>query len=146
MDLGRPAASPTEQRATAMERKQSPGQNWAELASQGWTMVAGEEAGTALRVRIDTCERGGCVHLEQMAYSPTVGWYRQKMFSLPRSMAGELSRLLRMGECLLPAGGAGVESKACSDCDSEHAGSLPFALAGQGQGEPGKPEPSRRSG
>jgi hypothetical protein len=74
----------------------------ADLSAQGWTMLPGSEPGTALRLCLEPCPKGGCVHLQQMAYSPTLGWYRQKSFSLPREMLGDLARLLRVSQCLLP--------------------------------------------
>ena len=74
-----------------------------ELATHGTTMLPGQAPGTALRISAESCHRGGCVHLEQMAHSRTLGWYRQKSFAIPRSELAALARLLRMADCLLPA-------------------------------------------
>lgn len=76
-------------------------QQLTELASHGSTMVPGAEAGTAIRIRVESCPKGGCLHLEQMAYSHTLGWYRQKSFQVPRELVGSLAQVLRMGQCLL---------------------------------------------
>jgi len=71
-----------------------------ELACDGMTWLAGERPGTAIRVAVETCPKGGCAHLDQMAHSPTLGWYRQRRFTVPRSMVGDLARLLRMSDCM----------------------------------------------
>ncbi len=64
-------------------------------------VILGERPGTAVRVRQHDCE-GGCVHLEQLAYSPTIGWYRQKTFCVPREMLDDLTRTLNHAKCLMP--------------------------------------------
>ena len=73
-----------------------------DLEEHGAVMLAGREPGTALRVRLESCPKGGCAHIEQMAYSDTLGWYRQRAFSVPRDMIEPLARLLHMSHCLLP--------------------------------------------
>jgi hypothetical protein len=72
-----------------------------ELASDGTTWLAGADPGTAIRVAVEGCAKGGCAHLDQMAYSPTLGWYRQRRFTVPREMIGELARSLRMCDCVM---------------------------------------------
>lgn len=120
-------------------------ENWTRLASEGSAMLPGPEPGTGLRVRVESCVRGGCVHLEQVAYSPTMGWYRQKSFTVPREMIGDLSRMLRMSDCLLPRHEKGSATASCPAIPAEaDAETLPFKLT------PEMPvpahEPERRSG
>lgn len=85
-----------------MNPTSDPSDLWYELASDGTTMLPGPEPGTAIRVVLESCPRGGSAHLDQMAHSPTLGWYRQRRFTVPRAMLGQMARLLRMGDCLLP--------------------------------------------
>lgn len=130
-----------------MERPNEKADNWTRLASDGAAMLPGPEPGTGLRIRVESCQRGGCVHLEQVAYSPTMGWYRQKSFTVPREMIGDLSRLLRMSDCLLPRHEKGSAAAPCpaasAQADTETL-PLPFKLTPEMPGPAHEPE--RRSG
>ena len=127
----------------------------AELARDGQSMIPGNEPGTALRLTAESCASGGCVHLEQMAYSRTLGWYRQKRFSVPRDMVGALARTLRMADCLMPDTPAGTDeptdaphsaesSTATEPAAASESGPLPFNAHAASQ--TGAPRKRKRSG
>jgi hypothetical protein len=63
--------------------------------------IPGPECGTALRVHM-VDQLDGDVRLEQLAFSPTLGWYVQKSFRIPGCMLGDLIRQLRKADCLVP--------------------------------------------
>lgn len=70
-------------------------------AEEGTVTIPGPECGAALRVHV-VGGLDGEVCLEQLAYSPTLGWYVQKSFHIPGCMLGDLIRQLRKADCLIP--------------------------------------------
>lgn len=106
---------------------------WQQLAAEGVASLPGAEPGTAVRIVLESCPKGGCAHLDQMAYSPTLGWYRQRRFTVPRDMLGEMARLLRMGDCLMPP----AQRSPSAPCDeaslSSDSTDAPLPFPGPGQ-------------
>src|SRR5687767_13903081 len=73
-----------------------PGPTERELAT-----LPGPQPGTALRVRVEPGHEG-YVRLEQLAYTPGLGWYTQKSFCIPGELLGALVPQLRKADCLIP--------------------------------------------
>jgi hypothetical protein len=63
--------------------------------------IPGAAPGTALRVRVEPSLHG-YVRLEQLAYSPDLGWYTQKSFCVPGEIIRQLIPHLRKADCLIP--------------------------------------------
>lgn len=64
-------------------------------------VIEGTAPGSAMRVRIEP-NGEGYVRLEQLAWSPDMGWYCQKSFVIPAPLVRELITTLRKADCLLP--------------------------------------------
>lgn len=105
-------------------------------------MIPGHEPGRAIRLRLESCPKGGGVHLEQVAYSRTVGWYCERTLSVPRSLLDDLARALRMSNCLLPPSSEGSDTS-CEPADAD-VNQLTFPSPVSPSAEP--PRTDRRSG
>lgn len=64
-------------------------------------VIDGSAPGSAMRVRIEP-NGEGYVRLEQLAWSPDMGWYCQKSFIIPAPLVRDLITTLRKADCLLP--------------------------------------------
>ncbi len=64
-------------------------------------VIEGTAPGGAMRVRVEP-NGEGYVRLEQLAWSPDMGWYCQKSFVIPAPLVRELITALRKADCLLP--------------------------------------------
>jgi hypothetical protein len=65
-------------------------------------VLDGAKPGTAIRLAsCGSVDQHG-VRLEQLAYSPALGWYVQKTFCVPRHLLAALATELRKADCLLP--------------------------------------------
>ena len=64
-------------------------------------VIEGSAPGSAMRVRIEP-NGEGYVRLEQLAWSPDMGWYCQKSFIIPAPLVRDLITTLRKADCLLP--------------------------------------------
>lgn len=70
-------------------------------AEQELTTFTDSRSGVTLRIRALPAADGH-VRLEQLAYSPTAGWYRQKSFTIPRQLLEPVAESLRYARCLIP--------------------------------------------
>ena len=74
---------------------------FASPTEQELATISVPEAGTALRVQVETGQ-DGYVRLEQLAHDKGLGWYVQKSFTIPAEALAALLPQLRKAECLMP--------------------------------------------